>query len=67
MLVLQRKQSQAVILVDEQGRQTTVRIVKLGDGRVSIGVEARPTLQVWREELVDEMLQAFNAESSAAK
>jgi sRNA-binding carbon storage regulator CsrA len=67
MLVLQRKQSEAIILVDEQGRQTTVRIVKLGDGRVSIGVEARSTLQVWREELVDEMLQAFNAESSEAK
>ena len=60
MLVLQRKQSQAIILVDEQGRQTTVRIVKLGDGRVSIGVEARPTLQVWREELV-------KSQSSAAK
>lgn len=60
MLVLQRKQSEAIILVDEQGRQTTVRIVKLGDGRVSIGVETRPTMRVWREELV-------KSQSSAAK
>lgn len=47
MLVLTRKLSEVLFI----GHDIKVQVVRITDGRVRIGIDAPPGVQIWREEL----------------
>lgn len=52
MLVLSRKESETIILTDQQtGREIVIKMVAINGNRVRIGIEADRQVKVMRSEL----------------
>lgn len=51
--ILTRKNSQAVIVFDEDGKEVEVRVVGVRDGQVRLGFKADQSFNFVREELLD--------------
>lgn len=52
MLVLSRKESETIILTDQQsGREIRIKLVRINGNRATIGIEADRQVKVMRSEL----------------
>ena len=56
MLVLERKSGQALKFTTSTGETVFVKINKVGNGRVSVGIDAPKTVKVLRNELTKAIL-----------
>ncbi|MCR9199898.1 MAG: carbon storage regulator [Planctomycetaceae bacterium] len=58
MLVLSRKAGEEIVIDD----QITIRVIRLGGGRVRLGISAPPHIPVSRSELSHRLRQSFHGE-----
>ncbi len=53
MLVLSRKKQEEIIVLTPQGEQILLKVIKINESSIRIGLEAKPDYQIIRGELME--------------
>ena len=53
MLVLKRKLGEAIIITTQSGETVEIKVSKISEGRVKLGIDAEKSISVLRKEVVE--------------
>lgn len=53
MLVLSRKKQEEIVIVTPQGEEIILKVIKISESSIRIGLEANPDYQIMRGELME--------------
>ena len=54
MLVLSRKAQEEIVIITPQGEEITLKVIKIGESNIKIGLDANPDYQIVRGEIFNE-------------
>ncbi len=53
MLVLSRKKQEEIVIVTPEGEEIVLKVIKISESSIRIGLEANPDYQIMRGELME--------------
>ncbi len=53
MLVLSRKEQEKIVIITPQGEEILLKVIRIGESSIRIGLDANPDYQIMRGELLE--------------